>query len=254
MATATLDRTHEPLDTSIRLVTPERIAFQYPLAGPFRRALAYLLDLIFIALILVVALLVALLMSAFSVGSLALFLILMFGLQWFFRGFCEAIFNGQTPGKWATRIRVVSAAGVPITGGQAVLRNLLMLVEWIVPFGFLPALASMMLTRRFQRLGDLAADTMVIVEKRPPRGRMARVREPAVEAIAPLLPSVVAAGPELAQALSDYVGSRARFGRSRREEMAEHLARPLRLRYGLPETATADAVVCALYQRVFLGA
>ena len=51
MASATV-ATHveEPLDTSVRLVTPERITFQYPLAGPFRRSLAYFLDACVIAI------------------------------------------------------------------------------------------------------------------------------------------------------------------------------------------------------------
>ena len=45
MATADLEPAADALDTTVRLVTPERITFQYPLAGPFRRAAAYLLDL-----------------------------------------------------------------------------------------------------------------------------------------------------------------------------------------------------------------
>ena len=84
---------------------------------------------------------------------------------------------------------------------------------------------------------------------------MVRVDEPEVEALLPWLPLRVAAGPELARALSDYVKRRDRFGRVHRlrEEMAEALARPLRRRFGLPEAASSDAVLCAVYHRVFLG-
>jgi uncharacterized RDD family membrane protein YckC len=57
MATATLSPSHEPLDTTVRLVTPERIAFEYPLAGPFRRAFAYLIDLAVLGVLCVLALL-----------------------------------------------------------------------------------------------------------------------------------------------------------------------------------------------------
>ena len=82
---------------------------------------------------------------------------------------------------------------------------------------------------------------------------MIQVHPSSFEALLPWLPVRVAAGPELARALSDYVQRRGRFGPARREEMAGHLARPLRDRYGLPADSTSDAVLCALYHRVFLG-
>jgi hypothetical protein len=63
----------------------------------------------------------------------------------------------------------------------------------------------------------------------------------------------VAAGPELARALSDYVRFRGRVGPDAREDMAVHLALPLRRRYALPKEASNDAVLCAVYHRVFLG-
>ena len=256
MATAPTTRNDEPLDTSIRLVTPERITFQYPLAGPFRRAMAYLVDLIVWFAILLACWLLALVLS-FSVGGMGLgmgaFLVIWFVMSWGYGGFCEAVFNGRTAGKRALGIRVVSVDGVPITAGQAVLRNLLWVVEWAAPFAYMPALVSMLLTRRFQRLGDLAAGTMVIVERRPGRGVLMRVDEPASSAILPRLPPRVPAGPELARALADYVQHRGRFNRDRREEMAGRLARPFRTRFDLPEQASHDAILCALYRRVFLG-
>jgi uncharacterized RDD family membrane protein YckC len=253
MATAIVGRAEEPLDTTVRMVTPERITFSYPLAGPFRRALAYLLDQ---GVWLFLFLGAAAVLRALALGApagMGLVLVAYFVLQWGYGGFCEATFNGQTPGKRVMGLRVVSEQGVPITGGQAALRNLLWAVEWAVPFAFLPALASMLLTRRFQRLGDLAAGTMVVVEDRPARGGMPRVDEPAVSALLPLLPARVGAGPELARALSDYVACRARFARPRREEMAAYLAGPLRDRFGLPAEAAGDAILCALYRRVLLG-
>jgi len=252
--TTTAIGTDEPLDTSIRLVTPERIAFQYPLAGPFRRALAYLVDVLVWAGLLVVASLGA---WALAIGSPGVFrgavAIAYFVLQWGYSGACEAVFNGQTPGKYCLGIRVVAVDGVPITAGQAILRNLLWTVEWIFPLAFMPALASMLLTRRFQRLGDLAAGTMVVVERRPRRGGIVRPEDPAIAALLPLLPPRLAAGPELSRALADYVQHRHRFGRDRREEMAGRLARPLRARYGLPAEAAGDAILCAFYHRVYLG-
>ena len=122
-----------------------------------------------------------------------------------------------------------------------------------IPFGFLLGPASMILTRKFQRLGDLAAGTMVVVEERRRPLRLERVTGPEIEALLPWLPLRISAGPELARALSDYVRSRVRVGPMRREEMAEYLAPAFRRRYRLPETASGDAVLCAVYHRVFLG-
>jgi uncharacterized RDD family membrane protein YckC len=262
MATTSLTRPDEPLDTTVRLVTPERIVFQYPLAGPFRRYFAYLIEVVVVFVVVLVVSLMLLVFSLFSTAGFGPVLVAYFAIMWGYRGSCEVFLNGQTLGKRIVGIRVVSDRGVPITGAQAVLRNLVGLLDGTVPYFLRPdltsmflvfGLTSMLLTRKFQRLGDLAAGTMVISEHRRGRVGVVRVDEPAVEALLPWLPVRVEAGPEMARSLSDYVKHRGRFGRGRREEMAEHLARPLRLRYRLPNDASADAVVCAVYHRVFLG-
>jgi uncharacterized RDD family membrane protein YckC len=256
MATATatqnVSQPDEPLDTTVRLVTPERIVFQYPLAGPFRRFFAYVIDQTLIIFLMFLATIFSLLLSLGSASGLGPVLVIYFLLNWGYGAFCEGVFNGQTLGKRIVGVRVVSEKGVPITGAQAVLRNLIGVVDGL-SFFFMLGLSSMIVTRRFQRLGDLAAGTMVVVEQRRRRVRLERVKDPAVEALLPWLPVRVAAGPAMARALSDYVKRRALFGRDRREEMAAPLARPLRLRYHLPEDATNDAVLCAAYHRVFLG-
>jgi hypothetical protein len=131
---------------------------------------------------------------------------------------------------------------VPIIGAQAFLRNLLWAFDGIA-FAYIPAIVCMVLTRKFQRLGDLAAGTMVMVETRPGRGGVARLRDAAIDKVLPWLPKRIEAGPEVARALSDYVKHRGRFGRERREEMAAHLANPLRQKYQLPSDASADAVL-----------
>ncbi|AGA30511.1 RDD family protein [Singulisphaera acidiphila] len=262
MATASLKRSDDPLDTTVRLVTPERIVFQYPLAGPFRRYFAYLIDFAIVLAAVVIASLTLIVLSLGSQSGVGPIFVAYFVIMWGYRGFCEAVFNGQTLGKRALGLRVVSERGVPITGAQAVLRNLVGSLDGTVPYLIRPdltslllltGLTSMLLTRKFQRLGDLAAGTMVVVEQRRGRAGLIRVEEPAVVALLPWLPLRVEAGPELARALSDYVNHRARLPRARREEMALHLARPLSVRYRLPENVPADVVVCAFYHRVFVG-
>ncbi len=242
------------LDTTVRILTPERIVFFYPLAGPFRRALAYFIDVVIEVGIALAILIVALMLSIGTRASFGPALAAYFLLLWGYGIFWEGLFNGRTPGKRAVGLRVVTEEGLPITATQAVIRNTVGTVDGPIPFCYLTGLASMLLTERFQRLGDLAAGTIVIVEEKTWRPRIERIDgEPEVAALLPWVPLRIGAGPELARALSDYVKVRVRFGKPRREEMAEPLARPLRHRYGLPATSSADAVLCALYHRVFLG-
>ncbi len=245
--------TGTPIDATVRLMTPERIVFEYPLGGPFRRFTAYLVDLCLLALLVAGAAAVSLLLSLGAASGIGMALVAYFLLSWGYGAFCEGVFNGQTPGKRALGLRVLSERGVPITGAQAVLRNLVGAVDGLVPFCFMVGLSSMLLSGKFQRLGDLAAGTMVIVEQRRPRLGLLRIQEPWVRAVIDRLPVRIAAGSNLARALSDYVRRRHRFSRAQRQEMAEPLARPLRARFGLAPSEPADIVLCAIYHRVFLG-
>ncbi len=111
----------------------------------------------------------------------------------------------------------------------------------------------MVLTSRFQGLGDLAAGTMVVIEEPRFSSKVPRIEPGVVESLLPLLPLRVSAGSEMARALSDYVRHRSRLPRDRREEIARHLAGPLRERYNLSDRESSDAVLCAFYHRLFLG-
>jgi uncharacterized RDD family membrane protein YckC len=243
----------EPLDCVVRLVTPERIVIAHPLAGPSRRFVAYLIDLVLLVVMVFLAFVISIFLSMGSMAGLGPALLALFLLTWGYGAFCEGVFNGQTVGKRAMRIRVVSERGVPISGAQAILRNLVGTVDGVIPFFFQIALVSMILTRKFQRLGDLAAGTMVVIEERRWRRGITKISDPEVEALLPWLPGRIAAGSDLARVLSDYVEVRRRFGPLRRAEMAEPLARPLRKRFGLREQYPADVVLCAIYHRVFMG-
>jgi uncharacterized RDD family membrane protein YckC len=240
------------VDTTVRLVTPERVSFRYALAGPFRRAVAYLADMVIWAILVVAIFLSLMFLLDFSPSGQGVALVAFFVLQWGYGMFCEVVFNGRTPGKKLAGLRVVSENGVPISAGQAVLRNLVLPIDgW--PLCFLPALASMALTSKFQRLGDLAAGTMVVVEEAPRLGKLVRPDDPESKAVLELLPLKIDAGQELSQALADYVKRRHRFPPARREELARDLAAPLARRYGLPMKISADAILCAVYLRVFMG-
>ena len=242
-----------PLDCIVRLVTPERIVIAHPLAGPSRRFMAYLIDQVLLLVLVFLAFLFFQFLTMGSPAALGPALVAYFVLTWGYGAFCEGLFNGQTVGKRAMEIRVISDRGVPISGAQAVLRNLVGAVDGLFPFFYQTALASMILSPKFQRLGDLAAGTMVVVEERRWRRGVTRIADPEVTALLPWLPSRINAGSDLARVLSDYVEARSRFGPLTRAEMAEPLARPLRKRFGLSDRYSADVVLCGFYHQVFVG-
>lgn len=254
---AGLDERPRPIDTRIEIVTPENIAFEYRLAGPFRRLPAYLVDrLLQSLLITVLGIVIALASSRIGVPGLGAggVLILWFLVSWFYGGVFETTWNGQTPGKRVFQLRVLSIDGQPINAQQAVLRNVLRSVDgfpYLLPYG-LGWLASAS-SQRFQRLGDLACGTMVIVED-PQRPRAPQpLRDGEAFRLTSLLPSGTVVSPSLARVLSSYVAARDRLPWGRRMEIARHLAEPLRRQYGLPPDTPYDSLLCALYQRVFLA-
>lgn len=245
------------IDTYVEIVTPENTAFQYQLAGPFRRLPAYFLDvLIRLAACLFLGIVLALFIGWFVPGiSLAMWFVAWFVLDWFYGGLFETFWNGQTPGKRLTRIRVVSTDGQPINGLQAILRNILRTLDGFPILQFIPlyqlGLLSTIVSPRYQRLGDLASRTMVVVEQPPLRPAVTRIDEPEAVRLASAIPLSFRASRSLSLALSSYVLRRKSLPWIRRVEIARHLAEPLRVTFGLPPDINYDLLLCALYYRTF---
>lgn len=251
------------LDTTVEIVTPENIAFRYRVAGPFRRLPAYLIDTaIRVAAILAVWLAMALTLGIAHMPhtGVGITLAAWFVISWFYGGLFETFWNGQTPGKWALGIRVVSVDGQPIHGWQAVLRNVLREADaqpYFPVLGFLPVplfqagLAAATLNDRFQRLGDLAAGTMVVVDRRQRLEGVVPLGDPRVAEMAARLPVDFHVDRTLGRALTTYVARRRMFTPARRHEIAMYLGEPLRRKFSLP-VADPDLLLCGLYQRTFL--
>lgn len=186
-----------PLDTSLVLVSPENIAFEYRLAGPAPRPLAFLIDLLLLGLL---ALGAGLVFGFVGQGSLAGFYLAgLFFLWWGGNAAVEVLANGQTPGKRALGIRVVSHDGLSINVSQSILRNLLRAVDLAPPF--FPGVVSMVVTPRLQRLGDLASGTIVVVDR-----RAADAAPPVVDTGPNFVADMVPAGLRLGWALLDTRG------------------------------------------------
>ena len=156
------------LDNTVEVETPEHVRFRFHAAGPTRRALAYLLDLVVRAgILLVVEIVLALATGHHLTSGRAVMsggtLLALFILEWAYYVAFEAAWNGTSPGKRALRLRVVKAGGYPLFFMDAVLRNLLRTADFL-PVGYLLGLLAMSWDGRFARLGDRAAGTMVVIE------------------------------------------------------------------------------------------
>ena len=259
------------LDTAVTIVTPENIEFSYRLAGPFRRFGAFLIDL----LLKIVVFIIVLIFSAFTGISALLgqgltsFVILvgMFLLDWFYGMVWETMWSGQTPGKRLFSLRVIGCDGRPINGVQAALRNLLRVADLGVPASvqifspdappgyilptFTVGLITMSITRRFQRVCDLAADTMVIVEERAWQPLLFKIEDGRAESLAEYIPADFVVPISMAKALSLYVAKRSTLPLSRRYELAKHLADPLIAKFGFLPDTSPDLLLCALYLHAF---
>jgi hypothetical protein len=85
----------------------------------------------------------------------------------------ESIWNGQTPGKRAIGLRVIHASGRPVSVFEAILRNIVRVADQL-PGIYAIGIVCVFVTRRSQRLGDLAAGTVVVHERAPEPADFAR--------------------------------------------------------------------------------
>lgn len=271
------------LDDTIEIVTPENIAFDYRIAGPFRRLLAYLIDYM-LRLGIFVLVMFILCMGLMGVGQTlggavqGVLLIFFFFLTWFYGGVFETVMNGQTPGKRLIGIRVLTTRGQPINGLQAMGRNFLRSVDefpvlslasfpWLAPLfeddmaaagavyilpTFVLGLIVMASNRRFQRMGDLVCGTMVLIEERQWLTGSIKLEDPRAMQLAEYIPANFVVTRTMARAIATYADRRRFFSPARRREVARHMAEPLLQEFQLPPDTSHDLLLCALYHRTFV--
>ena len=155
---------------TLHIATPEGVSFNLPLAGPVTRAVAFFLDyatlMAFFSI--VMPFLTAALVPAGDVGAGALILINFILIEGF-RMIMELLWRGQTLGKKIMGLRVVDENGLKLRPSQVVVRNLLRFVDILPAFYALGGLVSLF-NSRAQRLGDIAAGTVVVrtIKSTPP--------------------------------------------------------------------------------------
>lgn len=154
----------------LEVETPDHVVLRYDLAGAGNRGFAALLDFLIASLIAFTANMILLLLGAASPGGLLLFsglaLIVTLVLIWGYFILLEWLWNGQTIGKRAYKLRVINEDGSPARFTQVLIRNLLRLADFLPAFYGLGVLV-IVISPKSQRLGDLAAGTYVVRAPRP---------------------------------------------------------------------------------------
>lgn len=216
----------EILDTRQSVELGEGVEIHLRIAGPFPRALALLLDMLIIVGIMMVVGFVTELISAgsYMVGE-GIHLIVAFFLSWGYFTYFEAGKRGATIGKRTVGLRVIDRSGNNITKGQAFVRNILRLVDMLpgIPTTAVGVLIGSfglgffccLFTKKFQRVGDLVANTLVVYTKPE---LMMTGQDPTVDSLAP----TVALAREEQVALADYYDRASMWSEARRIELSDH--------------------------------
>ncbi len=157
--------------------TPENVDLHLELAGIGNRVLATMIDTILGGLVIIFSamgcLLIAFILDQTHVfpasrnqvlmGAAMIAMFVMFIVQFGYNIFFEGIWHGQTPGKRVAQIRVIEANGQPVGWAAVCIRNLVRLIDVGI---LLIGLLVMLIDKNERRLGDLAAGTLVIRERK----------------------------------------------------------------------------------------
>lgn len=227
----------------LRVETPEQVELGFEIADLGSRFTALVIDAIILGVSLFAldmlvrwAGVLAWLSPYVKGWGLAAALLLGFVLFWGYFVYWEGFHNGRTPGKRWTGIRVIHEGGHPLSVRGAVIRNLVRLVDVQPAISCLVGGAAMMIHPRTQRLGDMAAATLVIRDRGDAELTDAELERlvNAAPAERPRLPD------DVFDALDRYAARRRELSRDARQRLsaklaatvAEHLTEPVAPRSG----------------------
>lgn len=202
------------LDTTHDIATPEGVELRLPLAGLASRSLAWLIDASIKLVAFTITSIVLQFMGRFG-GGLAL--IAAFLVLWFYNVLFEVFNHGATPGKQALGLRVMNINGTPVSWTGSIIRNLIRAVD-ALPGCYAFGCVSVLLSRQFQRLGDLAAGTIVVYKPRQ--------LESSRNASGESLPVKVPLSLDEQQAIVSFGERASRISSDRAEELA-HILEPV---------------------------
>jgi uncharacterized RDD family membrane protein YckC len=223
----------------ITIATPEGVDLELSLAGVGSRFAAGLVDLTIqtILVLAIVAVGLGLFGGGVATAAATVFAFLVFAA---YDVLFEVLNAGRTPGKRLNGLRVVKADGSPITFFPSAVRNVLRVVD-LLPSVYLVGVVSILVTRRNQRLGDLAAGTLVVRERQPAPPTLVPARAAAADA--PWRSwDVSAVTPDEAAAVRRFLERRFELTFEARTQLAHELSSGLRAKVvGVPDTVSGEA-------------
>lgn len=164
-----------PSDETLVIETPERVPLHFALASIGNRFIACAIDhTIQIVGLITLGIIFVIISNAADLGNRltsapkwvqALLIIIVFIVWNGYFALFEWIWSGQTPGKRWLKLRVIREDGRPISFFEAMIRNLIRVIDFIVPPFYSIGLVSVFATERDQRVGDLVAGTVVVRER-----------------------------------------------------------------------------------------
>ena len=208
------------IDTLQKVELAEGVEVHLPVAGPAARSLAWLIDMVIIVAVLFCLQIIMGLLGYGLIGNRVargIFLIALFLMNWFYFVYFEAGKKCATPGKKAMGLKVLTRAGGPMSFSQAIVRNFMRFVDFM-PVAYGVGLVSCLSTKKFQRLGDLLADTVVVYSQSD--AGMKLPFESSVQAVIPQY----ALTREEQQALLHFAERAPGITPSRLSELANHAA------------------------------
>lgn len=218
-------------DTLQPVELADGVSLQLRVAGPAVRAPAWLIDQSIVFGCYLVGSITFAFIDSYSGGELSeigegLMLLLVFLCYWFYNVFFELGKHQATPGQRAMGLKVASVSGAPPRLPQSLIRNLLRIIDFL-PVGYLVGVICTLCNRRFQRIGDLVADTVVVYAD----PKVAYLPEFAVNAT-PMAPPVALSREEQAAILA-FMERAPKCSDARRLELADVLT-PLTQGSGIP--------------------
>jgi len=174
----------------VTIETPDKIKIQYKIATPLLRFAALIIDFFLFMLLIYLTYFILSYFEVFNYFSnifnkkifssilIFFYYITMFLLYWGYYLFFEIMFNGKTPGKFILKLRTIHFRGKFLDIRSIVLRNFMRLFDMIpiilkaqfipilIIFIPLPAFICMLINKDSKRLGDIVADTVVIIEEK----------------------------------------------------------------------------------------
>ncbi len=221
----------------LTLDTPEGVQLELTLAGVGSRFTAALIDYLIQGVILIALGLVLGYGAQISPGSggfaAAIFTVAFFVVFTGYDVSFEVLNAGRTPGKRLNGLRVVQESGAPVTFSRSAVRNVLRLLD-LLPGTYLVGIAAILISGRNQRLGDLAAGTLVVRDRRalPPEYSKTGVVAPAWD--------TSAIRPDELDTVASFLARRYELDHGARVQIGRELAGRLRPKVGGSVVAESD--------------